>query len=136
MASVIVGYFVMTMQKNIWQLLRFALVGGVATLVHLTVAMLLYFSVLKNTSVFCINIISFSCALIFSYYGHRYFTFNRPGGFLKFAFASFLGFFINNISLYVLVFFGISEVVGLIVSIIIVPMLTYLLSSIWVFDKK
>ena len=112
--------------------IRFIVVGCGASLVHLVSAESI---VVLNTklSIYSVNLISFFLAFLFSYIGHRFFTFAKEGSLLKFFLTAILGFFINNIILSSGIYLGLDGNVAIFIAIMIVPAVTFLLSKYWVF---
>ncbi len=118
---------------HFWQLNRFALVGGMATLVHLSVSRLLFFY-RGDLPELMVNSVAFFIAFFVSFLGHRHFTFKTQGSIIKFLSVSLLGFLINNSLLFYIV--QTQYLKGwnaILLSTLSVPILTYILSKLWVF---
>lgn len=115
--------------------LRFLIVGGAATLVHMLVAALA-FAVYPTPSPYAANIIAFLVAFIVSFYGHRHITFQTKGSMLRFLLVATGGFLANNAILTGCLAVGIGDLASVIIATACVPVLTYLASSLWAFKSK
>ncbi|HIF9231318.1 TPA: GtrA family protein [Photobacterium damselae] len=119
--------------KHFWQINRFAIVGLLATAFHLSVVRL-YFLLINEPSEYKANIAGFSIAFLFSYFGHRHFTFSKEGSFFKFLMVALIGFFINNLILTSLLHSGfVTGWIAVAISTLCVPIITFILSKFWVF---
>ncbi|GAB2795123.1 GtrA family protein [Halomonas shantousis] len=120
-------------RQEFGKLVRFGIVGGGATLVHLVVAWtLLYFA--PHWSPLIVNFIAFLVAFSFSYLGHRHFTFNSEGSVAKFFVVAFAGFALNNGLLAILL--GVTQLpdyVALTITTLLVPIVSYLAARLWAF---
>ncbi|WP_299490970.1 GtrA family protein [uncultured Shewanella sp.] len=118
---------------HFWQLNRFALVGGMATLVHLSLSRFILFYQ-DNLPELTVNSVAFFIAFFISFLGHRHFTFKTNGSIIKFLSVSLLGFLINNSLLFYIVH---SQFLtgwdAIFLSTLSVPILTYVLAKLWVF---
>ena len=111
--------------------LRFVLVGAVATGVHMAVASLLLG--FWGWPAYSANLGAFPIAFCASYLGHRYLTFARTGSPWRFLLVALAGFGLNNLLLTGLLACGLPALGALLVATALVPMFSYLLSSLWVF---
>lgn len=118
--------------NEIFRLMRFFIVGAGATLLHLSVAAILFYFSLEWSS-YLVNLIAFSFALIFSYIGHKKFTFGKRGSFIKFILVALGGFLINNVFLTIMLSYGGSKLASISISTILVPVITYVFSLFWVY---
>ncbi|AZN37822.1 MAG: hypothetical protein RL571_1523 [Pseudomonadota bacterium] len=124
--------------ESIKQLLKFGIVGLAATGLHLLLALvLLYFGV----NVYLANSGAFLGAFVLSYIGHNYWTFSmsswHPGTLLKSFLLASIGFLTNNILLtFLLKIAMFNEGMALFFSLLLVPLLSYFGSRIWVFKKN
>lgn len=118
--------------NEIFRLMRFFIVGAGATLLHLSVAAILFYFALEWSS-YLVNLIAFSFALIFSYIGHKKFTFGKRGSFIKFILVALGGFLINNVFLTIMLSYGGSKLASISISTILVPVITYVFSLFWVY---
>ncbi|MCS2609039.1 GtrA family protein [Halomonas dongshanensis] len=119
-------------ENESFQLFRFFVVGGGATLIHLAIAALLIF-LFPFLHIYAVNFISFLTAFLFSFLGHQYFTFKRQGSLAKFFSVSVLGFFLNNIVLTIGLAFHFPKMIAILIAVMSVPFLTYIVSKIWIF---
>ncbi|MFB9232712.1 GtrA family protein [Pseudohalocynthiibacter aestuariivivens] len=119
------------------QLIRFGGVGGMATLVHVIVAMMMRgtfgFSPLQA------NFTGFASALLFSYLGHAYWTFgkglSREAQFLRFLFVALVGLVISSGAVLLLdVGLGLDFGIAMLAVAVLVPTATYLALRFWVFE--
>jgi putative flippase GtrA len=119
-----------------WQLARFSTVGGLATIVHIGVAMVAVAAAGANPTVGAM--IGFIAAFLVSYLGHFRFTFAVSGRYrdylLKFAASSLASFFLSTGAVWVATaILGIDYKPALIALAIIVPVCNYLVNRFWVF---
>lgn len=113
---------------------RFAVVGSVATFVHMLVAFSFKLTS-PHVGVYEANLLGFCFAFLVSFAGHRYYTFERNGSWAKFFVIAMAGFFVNNSIIWIGARLGINDLLCLFISIGLVPLFTYLGSSLWVFSK-
>jgi putative flippase GtrA len=119
-----------------WRLARFSAVGGLATVVHIGVAMVAVAAAGANPTVGAM--IGFVAAFLVSYLGHFRFTFAVSGRYrdylLKFAVSSLASFFLSTGAVWVTTaILGIDYKPALIALAIIVPVCNYLVNRFWVF---
>lgn len=117
---------------------RFILTGGIATLVHLAVAMqLMWFGMLPLKS----NIVAFATAFIVSFWGHHLFTFAGHGSaarqtFGRFALVASTGFMANESVLFLLLRSdAVHPEISVIISTAFAAACTFILSRSWVFAR-
>lgn len=120
-----------SLAKSAARPLRFALVGAVATGVHMAVAACLLG--LCGWPAYLANLGAFSVAFVVSYLGHRHLTFARAGSPWRFLLVALGGFGLNNLLLTGLLACGVPALYGLLIATALVPVFSYLLSSGWVF---
>lgn len=115
------------------QLLRFGLVGGLATLVHLGVAWLvLYYWPLAYP--FLVNLIAFLVAFQVSFWGHARFTFRQKGSAWRFMGVTLGGFALNNSLLWLFLMLGVeSPFIAICLAVFFVPLFVFIASRLWVF---
>lgn len=123
-------------RAELFQALRFGLVGGLSTLVHMAVAQGLLASELVALG--WANVIGFVTAFFVSFLGHYHFSFQRNTPFLRsmlrYGVIAVMGFAVNNFVLIGLVALNIlPEAVALAIAIIIVPLGTFIASRFWGF---
>lgn len=118
-------------------LFKFGLVGGLATLVHIVVGILL---IRFGLDPFLANFLAYLTALGVSFWGHHSFTFNNhnlPLGTTapRFLSTSFLGFLLNETVLAVVLGFTmIPATTALALATLLVAAFTFLVSKLWVFN--
>jgi putative flippase GtrA len=122
--------------EELWRLARFSAIGGLATVVHIGVAMVAVAAVGANPTAG--SMIGFVAAFLVSYVGHFRFTFAAPGRYrdylLKFVVSSLASFFLSTGAVWVATaILGIDYKPALIVLAIIVPLCNYLVNRFWVF---
>lgn len=115
-----------------WRPLRFAIVGGAATVTHLAVAGVLSYLGIPQ-SAYRINVTAFIIAFVVSYLGHKYITFGKSGSVVKFFIIALCGFALNNIILTCGLWLGGDAFLSIAIATVCVPVITYLASSIWAF---
>ena len=110
----------------------FGLVGGGATLVDLGTSALLLHSwpqMMENL----VSTLAFCVAFGFSFFGHRYITFQKQGAASKFLLVALFSLAVRNLILSGLLFAGLSGLLPVVIATLTVTVLTYVLSRIWVF---
>ena len=116
---------------------RFAIIGIAAAIVHIGIALsLVRFSDLHP---FLANAIAFLTAFLVSFFGHYYWTFRCSGDprrtMARFFGLSLSGFVVNNAVLGVLLESGkLSVYVAMFLAACVIPVFTYLLSRLWIFE--
>lgn len=117
------------------QLLRFGLVGGLATLVHLLAAWWML-RVWVEGSPFLINFVAFLMAFQVSFWGHSRFTFREKGSPWRFLLVTLSGFAVNSGLLWVFLALGVSSTFAAIcLSVLLVPFFVFMASRFWVFSS-
>lgn len=120
------------LRDELGRILRFALVGGAATLVHIAIAWLLL-TVWPSGPVFGINLLAylgaFSCSLV----GHQHFTFGQSAHFLRFVLMSLSGFAINNLLLASGLRLGLTSFWAIAIATCLAAAVSYVVSRLWVF---
>lgn len=122
----------MISRQEFWQLFRFGLVGGGATLIDLgTSALLLHTwpQMMENM----VSTLAFCVAFGFSFFGHRYITFQTHGNPVKFFMVAVFSLIVRNLLLWGLLGLGLSGLLPIVIATLSVTILTYILSRIWVF---
>jgi putative flippase GtrA len=130
----------MSLTSEITKLVRFGFVGVLATLTHLVIGNFVQFSTTLAPQI-C-SFFGFIVAFIVSYLGHFHFTFRDQSKSLsvagkplfKFAVIAISGFLISLFVLTGLEHFKLGQsIYRLSFSILIIPLLTFLLSNFWAF---
>ena len=121
----------LTRGGGVWQILRFGLVGGAATLTDLSVSVfLLYVLHLHENAV---TTLAFAVAFVVSYCGHRSFTFHKAGSALRFLGVALSMLVLRNLIVALLLSMGLSGLLPLIIAMALVTVLTYMASKTLVF---
>jgi putative flippase GtrA len=116
---------------------RFAIVGVVATLTHMLLALTLLN--LGGLPPLPANILAFCVAFFVSFAGHSFWTFRGHGAELKASMVRLLitagcGFLLNNGTLWLLlVLTALGDDLSVILAALVVPPATYLMNKFWVF---
>ena len=121
---------------EIWRLVRFSIVGGLATVVYLAAALIAV--ELLSMSPMIGALAGFSASFVVSYIGHFHFTFAAPGRYrdyvLRFAVSSLASFLISTLAMWSATkWFMIDYRIALVAIAIIIPICSYLLNRFWVF---
>lgn len=124
--------------QSIKQLMKFGIVGLAATGLHLLIAFILLYA---GVNVYLANLCAFLGAFVLSYIGHNYWTFAmtswHPSTLAKSFLLASMGFLANNILLTFLLKIALfNEAMALFFSLLLVPLLSYFGSRIWVFQKN
>lgn len=123
------------MRALLSQLLRFASVGVLATVLHLAVAWIAVRG--AGLAPLAGNACGFAAAFLCSYLGHFYWTFGQRDGhpvrLPRFLVASGIGFTMTTLITYLNERAGLPYEIALIVILAVVPLGTWALSRFWVF---
>ena len=114
------------------QILRFGLVGGLATITHIAVATVLLY-VFPSLHPVAANIAAFLLAFLVSFVGHSRFTFRRDGNLPRFLVAAIAGLCASNAVLVALLAIGASAIPSLWMATLAAPLVVYVISKLWVF---
>jgi putative flippase GtrA len=122
--------------EEFWRLARFSIVGVVATVLHIGVAMIAVAAAGANPTVAAM--IGFTAAFAVSYFGHFRFTFAASGRhrdyLLKFAVSSLASLVLSTGMVWVATaIVGIDYKPALFALAVIVPVCNYLVNRFWVF---
>lgn len=130
-----IGAIVGHIREHRWSILRYGVVGGFATFVHLGTALAAEGALHKP---FVSNLIGFLVAFGVSFAGHASWTFKlrraRRQAALKFFVVSFAGFmFSTTVLASVQLTRAASPAVALTISVLVIPTFNYLASRFWAF---
>ena len=117
--------------KNLYELVRFFIVGGLATVVDLLVTTVLFFATDFNEN--AITSLALIIAFWVSFFGHRYFTFKKKGSPVKFFVLAISTLLLRNLIVFLLVTVGIHGYAALLTAIVVVTAITYFFSKYKVF---
>ena len=118
-----------------YELVRFVIVGGAATVTDLAVSIVLFFAY-PGMSENVITTCAFCIAFFVSYFGHRYFTFKQEGNILKFLALSCSMLVLRNIIVFVLVRIWMPGLTPIVLAMALVTVITYLISKFMVFKQN
>ena len=118
-------------QKNLWELLRFVVVGGAATVTDLAITISL--ELLTELNENAITSIAFICAFWVSYFGHRYITFKEKGNPWSFLMLAVFTLLLRNLIVYLLVSYVIAGLPALIIAMAVVTVITYIIAKFKIF---
>ncbi|ATX79911.1 Putative flippase GtrA (transmembrane translocase of bactoprenol-linked glucose) [Mariprofundus aestuarium] len=126
-----------TLRKEVGQVLRFGLVGIMATVTH--VITVLFLVEWGGWGPLWANFVAFSLAVFVSFIGHYHWTFNASTpyatAFPKFFTIALLGLGLNQAIMFSLVnLLGWDYRLGLAAVIMVVPAITFLASRFWAFQ--
>lgn len=121
---------------DLFQMIKFALVGGVSTLTHLVAGLLLIHFVFERA--FFANLGAYFIALPISFIGHTLFTYKR-----KLSFFLFGKFFIVNtlilcltlVASFVMDNFQVNKYIATVISIALFPMISYVCHTLITFKR-
>ncbi len=121
------------------QVLRFGLVGVMATIVHMSCVIILVEQVSMPPLI--ANIFAYLLALNVSFWGHRHFTFNHRAPIRntlgRFLLVSGAGFAFNESLFFVFLhWFNHYYPVALMLTLTLTPLLTFVLGKLWVFPHS
>ena len=122
----------MSAAAELWRLLRFAAVGGAATLTHLGVAAALLLTG-APLPVLAVNLIAYLCAFGVSLAGHQRVTFRRRARLTPFIAMSLGGYAANNLLLLASLAFGAPPLAAVTFATLTTAAITYLVARQWVF---
>lgn len=116
---------------------RFALIGGINTLIH--AALLTGFMELVVVSVVIANFLAFMMANVFSYFMNCNFTFKvKPSlkGYAKFISSSLLALIITLSISSLVAYLGYHYLIGFLFVILLVPIISFFMMKFWAFNKN
>lgn len=117
--------------------LRFGLVGALATVIHLVVALLLV-SRVQNLNILYANITAFVVASIFSFAGNYYWVFKSSKNIISsvcrfFAIAGAAFAFNMGVLVWLVAIEGVTSFAAIVLSAAVIPFITFLINRLWVF---
>ena len=121
----------MDSKKSFYELVRFVIVGGAATLVDLAVTTILVFATSLHENI--ITSIAFITAFWVSYFGHKNFTFKKNGSAFSFFILAVSTLVIRNILVWGLVLCDIRGLPALITAMVAVTAITYFVAKFKIF---
>ena len=124
--------------REFWMMVRFGVVGLLATFIHMSVASgLVHFDV---TGVFSANLVAYLIAFCVAFSGHFFWSFRSESQFMRSLWRYFIisasAFAVNNVVLLGLVSSGVlSKVASVLIAAAIVPAISYVASRFWGFRQ-
>jgi len=121
------------------QLLKFGVVGGIASAVHLSAA--IYFISYLYIKPLVANVLAFMAAFFASYFGHRYYSFGgtivtHRQAFIKLLLVALLGLAINEFLFFIfLSTLQVNYIISLLISLCITPSIVFVFNKFWVFKQ-
>lgn len=116
---------------GIFEILRFVLVGGLATLVDLCVTVALLYLTTFHENV--ITTLAFMVAFFVSFFGHSKVTFQRSGNIFKFFALALSMLVLRNVLVFLLVTYVMRGLVPIVFSMVVVTGITFIISKKFVF---
>lgn len=122
---------------SIRSITTFLLTGGTVTVIHVAVGLIAHH--IGGLEPFNANLVAFSVAFFFSYFGHRNLSFRSPGR-IRRSMPRFFVLSLTNLILNQVIVYMVSDVMGhpywiaLGVMVVVVPTFTYMVSALWIFD--
>ncbi|MDO9206842.1 MAG: GtrA family protein [Sulfuricurvum sp.] len=116
------------------KLLRYALIGGFSTLIHLSIAFLWLFGV--NQSLFIANVAGFTLAFVFSYTVQSRYVFLHPLSYSKalhYFIVQFGALLVSLILSNALI--GLNSYVKTLIVVILLPLITFVIHKFWTFRQ-
>ncbi len=118
---------------------RFAIVGAVATVIHMTIVWVL--ASVYGMQVFVANLVAFGCAFAFSFAGHHWWTFRTTGSvrrrLVRFFLISVAGLAASSVLLSMVLSTGLlTPANSALVAVAIVPVLSFVFSRLWGFNGR
>lgn len=125
------------MLAEAWRITRFGIVGVTALVTHMAVAWLVLERL--TASPYAASLIGFLVAFCVSFLGHHHFTFAEEQGYVKtlprFFAVAVSGFLTSLVVLKAVESHGLPKTVSLMVSILVIPALTYVAARLWAFAR-
>lgn len=119
-----------------YKIVRYILVGGVSTFIHISFAYI-YIYLVNSSSVFISNIIGFFSAFGFSYIVQSKLVYKRAISYMK-AFKYFIVQFLSLLMVIVISdhLFVENSYIKVLLVVVLLPLLTYITHNIWTFSES
>ncbi len=119
---------------ELWQMLRFGLIGLAASMTHILAAalMIMVFPALHE---FIVNALAYIVAFGISLAGHQRVTFRRSASLWRFTVMSLAGFSINNLVLAGALGVGVTGLWAISTALVVAAVASYVLARCWVFTQ-
>lgn len=118
---------------GIFELMRFVLVGGLATLVDLIVTFALVYGADMGERENLVTTAAFCTAFLVSYFGHRFFTFQKKGSPVAFLALALSTLLLRNVIVWLLTLYVVRGIIALVLAMAIVTVVTYVVSKFGIF---
>lgn len=126
--------------KEFWTSFRYVIIGGIAALSHITLA-ILFFSVFHIPPIYA-NILAFCIAFSMSLFGHYFWVFNSSKPFfdtaIQLLLLNFFSLSVNTVALDFILdlqFFK-NEEVAITLASMLIPIINYLVSRFYIFKPQ
>ncbi|MEP1649727.1 MAG: GtrA family protein [Paracoccaceae bacterium] len=120
------------------RLLRFALVGGAATLLYGGLSLILLYGL--GMAAMTAHLMSYALVIPLSFLGQKRITFDFKGNqgkaFLRFVVTSLLGLSLSTAAVWAIKTAGYLPLYGTIAAMLVVPVISYLMMAFWVFLER
>lgn len=121
-------------EGGIFEIFRFLLIGGLATLVDLCVTITLLYTTSLHENI--ITTLAFMVAFFVSFFGHAKVTFQRSGNIFKFFALSLSMLALRNLIVYLLVTYVMRGLIPILISMSLVMVITFVVSKTLVFKGE
>ena len=118
---------------GIFEVMRFVIVGGLATAVDLAVTITLVYGFDLGQSENLVTTVAFATAFLVSYFGHRFFTFQKNGKASSFLLLALSTLTLRNLIVWFLTEYVMRGIVPLVIAMALVTIITYLVSKFGIF---
>ena len=118
---------------GIFEVMRFVIVGGLATAVDLAVTITLVYGFDLGQSENLVTTVAFATAFLVSYFGHRFFTFQKNGKASSFLLLALSTLALRNLIVWFLTEYVMRGIVPLVIAMALVAIITYLVSKFGIF---
>ncbi len=120
------------------RLIRFALVGGIATMIY---AVLTYWLIQNQMNTVAASVLGYAVAIPFSFIGQKYFTFNAEGRvpveFTKFLLTQGIGMFCAAVIMGMVTKFSPeSPLIGIAAVVVAIPLMNFFIMTLWIFPQR
>lgn len=121
-------------EGGIFEIFRFVLIGGLATLVDLCVTVTLLYTTSLHENV--ITTLAYLVAFFVSFFGHAKVTFQKSGNILKFFALSLSMLALRNLIVFLLVTYVMRGLLPIVISMAVVMVITFIVSKKAVFKGE
>ncbi len=122
-------------KSSFFELVRFVIVGSLATITDLSITFLLVF-LFEGINSNLVTTIAFCIAFFVSFFGHKSYTFKKDGKMLSFFLLAISMLILRNIIVYLLELYIIKGLIAIIIAMFIVTFITFFISKFFVFKGE